>query len=122
MTTHAKPHPAGRHWELLAEAHLRCRGLRLVSRNVHSRFGEIDLVMRDADVLVFVEVRYRGPGAWTDGFGSVTATKQQRLRRAAGWYLAHHPRDACRPCRFDIVSIERGPGWPRCRWMKNAFE
>lgn len=105
--------------ESRAAAWLKGRGLKLVERNVRSRFGEIDLIMEDGATLVFVEVRYRA----SDGFGgaaaSVTAGKRARLRKAIGVYIARHPRMASRNMRADVVAIS-GPG--DIEWIPNAFE
>ena len=96
---------AGRRAERIAERFLRRRGLRTLARNYAKPWGEIDLVMRDGAVLVFVEVRLRGPGAWEDGATSVDAAKQRRLARAADAWLMEHPRYASDVSRFDVVSM-----------------
>ena len=90
------------------------RGLRLLARNVRSRRGEIDLVMRDGPTLVFVEVRARAAGARVAAIDSVDAHKCRRLQAAAQRYLDLHPELAEEPMRFDLVHFagERG-GWRR---------
>ena len=85
------------------------------------RFGELDLVMDDADVLVFVEVRYRRERDFGGGAASVDARKRGRLVRAASAYLAATPALARRPCRFDVVSVEGDAEAPRFDWIRNAF-
>ncbi len=112
----------GRHWERVAESWLHRRGLKTLQRNFHCRLGEIDLVMTDQESIVFVEVRYRGPGSWTGGAGSVTRRKQLRLARAAGIFLNGHPRLAHRPCRFDVLAVDGAGGQPRFNWLRNAFQ
>lgn len=91
-------------------------GLTLVTRNFHCRGGEIDLVMRDRDALVFVEVRYRRSTTWGGAVGSVDARKQQRLLLAARNYLARHNWSG--PCRFDVVAFE-GSSDPH--WIRDAI-
>ena len=92
-----------------------------MDRNVHCRFGEIDLVMQDCDWLVFVEVRYRREAAFGSACETVHGPKQQRIIRAAGLYLGQRPRLATRPCRFDVVGIS-GQRWrPRVEWLQDAF-
>jgi putative endonuclease len=102
--------------ERLAEDYLKRRHLEPIARNHRCRFGEIDLVMRDGETLVFVEVRYRG----SDRFGSPAETvdrrKQQRLAAAASHYLQAHP--TVLSCRFDVVAVS---GRDRIEWIKNAF-
>lgn len=109
----------GARWEERAEAFLRERGLHLLARNFLCRAGEIDLVMRDGEVTVFVEVRFRGPGARVGAAASVSRQKQWRIARAAGLYLSRHPRLAATPCRFDVVAFENEDA---PRWIRNAFE
>jgi putative endonuclease len=78
--------------------------------------GEIDLVARDGDVLVFVEVRMRADGHFGGALESITPHKQRRIAAAASMYL----RQFSRPprCRFDVVAMEYGD----VRWLKGAFE
>jgi putative endonuclease len=111
---------AGQHGERRAERYLARHGLRTVSRNWHCRHGEIDLVMRDGDTLVFVEVRLRAPRGFADGAASVDARKQRRLIQAAALYLADHDRWQDSPCRFDVVSIEGDTD--EIRWIRDAFD
>ncbi len=110
----------GSAWEQRAERWLQRRGLTGVERNFRVRSGEIDLIMRDGDTLVFVEVRYRTRPHYGSGADSVTVTKQRRLISAAGHYLSRNPAFAERPCRFDVVSIQGGI-MPRYQWIKDAF-
>jgi len=98
------------------------RGLRTLTRNYQCRQGEIDLVMLDGSVLVFVEVRYRRNDRYGSGADSVTATKQGRIVSAARQFLAHHAHHALRPARFDVVSIGHGASGVELNWIRSAFE
>lgn len=109
-------------FELAALRHLRRAGLRLLQRNFSTRLGEIDLVMRDGDTLVFVEVRYRHDLAHGGATASIDKRKQRRLIRAAQSYLLLHPASAQRPCRFDVVSFDGVTGHAHCQWLRGAFE
>ena len=112
----------GQSWEKAAERFLRKKGLRSVTRNYGSRFGEIDLVMLDGATLVFVEVRYRARATHGTGAASVTTTKQSRITAAARSYLKQDKRHASRPCRFDVVSIGQDGEKARFDWIRSAFE
>ena len=103
--------------ERIARYYLEDRGLRFRAANVAARRGEIDLVMDDGGVLVFVEVRMRGRSRWGGGAESVTTTKQRRLIHAAQHYLQRTGLD--RPCRFDVVALE-GDG--AIEWIADAFQ
>uniref|UniRef100_UPI00257D23D3 YraN family protein n=1 Tax=Thalassolituus sp. UBA2009 TaxID=1947658 RepID=UPI00257D23D3 len=90
--------------EQAAEHFLKRQGLKAVSRNYTIRGGEIDLIMRHGNVLVFVEVRYRANHIHGSGAESITHHKQQRLLKTAQHYLQKHYGAAPPDCRFDVMS------------------
>ncbi len=107
--------------ESAALAHLQAHGLQLLARNAQSRGGELDLVMRDADVVVFVEVRYRASATYGGGAASVDAGKRRKLVHAARVFLARNASLADAPCRFDVVAASGDPSAPRLDWLRDAF-
>ncbi|KTC97194.1 hypothetical protein Lgee_1855 [Legionella geestiana] len=109
----------GKEAEQIACVWLKRQGLLEVTRNFSCRFGEIDLVMQDADSLVFVEVRARSSAAFGGAAASVTTQKQQKIRRTAAFYLTKHPARQGRDARFDVVCLDGSPA--RITWIKNAF-
>lgn len=111
---------AGAASEARAAGELQRAGLSLIARNWRCRGGEIDLVMRDGDTLVFVEVRYRAGAAHGSGLDSVGAQKRARLITAAEMFLVAHPQLAALPCRFDVVAYagEAATG----DWQRAAFD
>lgn len=117
---------AGARYEDLALEHLRRAGLVLVERNFSCRHGEIDLVMREGEVVVFVEVRYRRGSRLRGGYGggidSIGAAKRAKLVRAAEVYLTRQPHLAGRACRFDVLAIAGGDDTPDLEWLRNAFD
>jgi putative endonuclease len=123
LKRHALPdrRQAGKHWERSAESFLRARGLNVLHRNFHCRFGEIDLVMEDGATVVFVEVKYRESNRHGSGAHAVTVQKQGRISRTAAWYLARHPHRAEQNCRFDVVSIDPAKDNQGIHWIRNAF-
>lgn len=113
-------HRFGAAAEELAARHLRRSGCRVLSRRYRWRGGEIDLIVRDGGVLVFVEVKARSKTAFGTAALAVTPRKQARLRRtAARWLSEHGP--AGGPCRFDVVCVEGDGGRVRIRWIRDAF-
>jgi putative endonuclease len=122
MTTRS----AGARYEDVALAHLQQAGLVLLARNYSCRYGELDLVMSDRDVVVFAEVRYRRGAAARGGFGdgvdSISAAKRGKLVRAAQVFLAERPALSRRACRFDVLAIADGDARPSIDWRRNAFD
>lgn len=112
---------SGFHWEKAAESYLRTQGLRLLQRNFSSRFGEIDLIMKDGQTLVFVEVKYRKSNLHGSGADAVTFHKQEKISRTAAWYLAKNPHKAESICRFDVISINQDRTTQSIDWIRNAF-
>ena len=113
---------AGNDFEQRACSELERAGLKLLARNYTTRHGELDLVMRDDDTIVFVEVRYRKSASHGDAAASVTASKQAKLILAAQHWLAAHPQHARRACRFDVVSYDGPANAIRHEWLRGAFE
>lgn len=113
---------AGDAFEQRACRELERAGLKPLARNYNTRHGELDLVMRDGDTVVFVEVRYRVRAGHGDAAASVTRSKQEKLIRTAQLWLAAHAQHASRPCRFDVVSYDGPAGEARMHWLKGAFE
>lgn len=113
---------SGALWEQRALHYLEGQGLHLLARNFRTPMGELDLVMLDAECLVFVEVRQRRQSRFGDAAMSVTAPKQQRLTRAAGAFIQRHRQYQKSRCRFDVIAYDIGdePDAPP-RWIRNAF-
>ncbi|MEI7456877.1 MAG: YraN family protein [Nitrosomonadales bacterium] len=105
--------------EKLAAEFLQQQGLQLLAHNYRSRFGEIDLIMQDGSVLVFVEVRQRSRADYGGAAASIDVHKQRKLISTAQHYLAqlHHTP----PCRFDALLIDDAAGC-HVQWLKNAFD
>ena len=104
------------HW---AARYLQRQGMKPVTANYRSRFGEIDLIMRDGAALVFVEVRLRRNADFGGAAASINARKQQRLIHTAQQYLASLAQIP--PCRFDAVLMDDAQG-ANVQWLRNAFE
>ncbi|MCZ6709124.1 MAG: YraN family protein [Gammaproteobacteria bacterium] len=115
------PAASGAWAEAVALRHLQRQGLELITRNFRCRLGELDLVMQQQQMLVFVEVRLRVNTRFGTGAESVTLIKQRKLVRAAGIFLSRHPCYQNMRCRFDVVSVSKRNYRSRCDWIQNAF-
>lgn len=111
----------GSRYEQEAAAFLSKKGLTIITQNYRCRAGEIDLIARDGQTLVFCEVKYRYNGGSGDPAAAVDYRKQQTIFRVAQWYLqvSRLPEDT--PCRFDVVAITGVGERLQIRWIPDAF-
>ncbi|MCD6680611.1 MAG: YraN family protein [Burkholderiaceae bacterium] len=117
MTRRSPMQARGDAAEERALAFLVDQGLSLVERNVASRLGEIDLVMRDDAAFVFVEVRSRAGNAFGGAAASVGVAKRRRLQREAQRWMNQRFGDRWPPCRFDVCAFDGA----RLEWIRGAF-
>ena len=103
--------------EDFAAAWLERRGLRVIARNWHCRFGELDLVLREGATIVIAEVRQRSSLRYGGAAASIDRHKQRKLAATAQLYLSRHP---AAPCRFDVVLMSDTEG-ADIEWIRNAF-
>ncbi len=112
----------GRIGEAAARAYLERRGLRILAANFTCAAGEVDLIGRDRDTVVFIEVKTRKSDAFGPPQLAVHQRKQQQIVRAAQWFLAERrlPEVAC---RFDVLAVtySEGEAGPRIDWLQDAF-
>ncbi|RAR64492.1 MULTISPECIES: YraN family protein [Halomonadaceae] len=120
MASSADARARGAAIEALANDWLAARGLTPVARNQHAKGGELDLVMREGETLVFVEVRHRRDSRHGHPLETVTTSKQRRLIKAARFYLARNGLSC--PCRFDVVAVTGSAPDLEFLWVKGAFE
>lgn len=108
-------HPTGQAAEEIAWLFLQQQGAQLIARNWHCPFGEIDLIVRLGNVLVFVEVKYRKSNAFGGAVYSITPVKLGKLQRSVAHYLQQHKLHQTL-CRLDAVLIQ-GNNPPQ--WIQN---
>ncbi len=114
-------HALGRAGEALAAEWLCGHGLKLIAHSFSTPVGELDLICRDGQTIVFVEVKTRRDRVHADPEDAVGGRKQRRSLRAARWYL-HEKGWEERPCRFDVVTLILPPtGAPEIRHFADAF-
>jgi putative endonuclease len=111
----------GRRGEQTAEQFLRAQGYVIVARNYRCTYGEIDLVVRDRDTLVFVEVRTQSGPAFGDPLESVTQRKQRQIAKAALHYVVRHGIEN-QALRFDVIGISWNNSAPQIAHVEGAFE
>jgi len=122
MTSSASTLATGKQAEESACRYLLENGLKLIEKNYKCRSGEIDLIMRHNDSIVFVEVRYRHNNRFGSGAESVVKRKQDKLISAALHYIQTHGKSARSASRFDVISIRDSFGKDHIEWIQNAFQ
>lgn len=98
-------------------AFLKKHGLQLVTQNYRGRFGEIDLIMKDKDDIVFVEVRYRHGSDFGSAAETIDHKKRKKIMKTAMQFLQQQNLFDKIGCRFDIVGIDQ----QQISWIKDAF-
>lgn len=110
----------GQQGEERAADHLIRGGLEILARNVTAAGAELDLIARDGETIVFIEVRKRSDDLRGHPLETVDARKQARVRRAAtGWLVAQGLWERV-AVRFDVIAIV-GDDDPRVDWLRDAF-
>jgi putative endonuclease len=99
------------------------RGFTIVAVNLRLQYLELDVVARRGDLVVVVEVRSRGRGAWTSAFGSLDGRKRYRVRLAGQrlWEKRYARDPTVARLRFDAASVTFGPGEPVIEYVEAAF-
>ena len=123
MTARATSDPRqglGRRGERLAERFLERQGMRILARRFRLRCGEIDLIARDAESVVFVEVKTRRGHGFGSPAASVTPAKQRRMARTALAFLSGRGWHE-RPCRFDVIEVLELGKSTEIRHIPDAF-
>ena len=115
-----KAKPLGRRGENLAASHLRDQGWEILERNYRTRLGEIDLVCRDHNTIVFVEVKTRASARFARPDESVTQRKQAKLRRLVEEYLVTHRLEAS-DVRLDVLGVTLAARHPEFEHIVGAF-
>lgn len=107
--------------EDLAVSYLQKNNITVLHRNFRCKLGEIDIVAKDKDNLIFAEVRFRKHDAYGSAAESVTSAKQRKIIRAAKVYLQTRVLTSSLSCRFDVIAISESIESPKIEWIKDAF-
>ncbi|OGT82142.1 MAG: YraN family protein [Gammaproteobacteria bacterium RIFCSPLOWO2_02_FULL_52_10] len=108
--------------EDIAYKYLKQQGLKLLVKNYRSPMGEIDLIMRDGEVTVFIEVRSRRHSRHMHAVESIDSGKRTHIVNTSEEYLQNQRRSNKEICRFDVVVLTGAPDSAQIEWIKNAFE
>ncbi len=113
----------GLHYERLAQKYLLQNGLALLKQNYHCRFGEIDLIMLQQDVLCFIEVKFRNSMRFGGAASAIPIRKQKKIVKTALFYIAQNDRFNQHPVRFDALLIQQQTDHQTTgiNWIQSAF-
>ncbi len=111
----------GEKGESIAERHLKRRGYKILEKNYRTKVGEIDIIAKEKNTIVFVEVKTRRSWQFGNPKGAVTPAKQRKISMVALHYLKTMDRSNAR-ARFDVVAITASRDKPQIEIIKNAFE
>ncbi len=101
--------------------YLQANNLAIIARNFKCKVGEIDLIARDQEDLVFVEVRYRKNTNFGSAAETVNVYKQRKVIRAAQIFLQVNQWAQQQYCRFDVLALSGSIDTPQIEWIKDAF-
>lgn len=110
----------GKEGEELARKFLKKKGYKLIEQNYKTPMGEIDVIAKDGETLVFVEVKTRESLEFGQPFEAVNRLKRQKIAKVALSYLKRFKETPA--CRFDVLSINYEQDKPRFELIKDAFE
>jgi len=111
----------GKHGENIAWDYLKRQGYRLLERNYRCRYGEIDLIAKDGETIVFIEVKSRRTASFGDPEESVSQAKQRKISTVALYYLEDKGLYD-RPARFDVVSVFASSSEQKITLIPDAFD
>ena len=108
----------GAYYENLVAEYLKTQGYEILEKNYRCRIGEIDLIAKEGETLVFVEVKYRRNDKMGDPKEAVDRKKQEKISMTASYYLMRECGRMDIPCRFDVAAVLG----EQIEVVKNAFE
>ena len=110
----------GKEGENIASDFLRNKGFSIIRKNYRTVFGEIDIIAKDKDVIVFVEVKTRADNSFGHPFEAVDRKKREKIRKVALSFMKTLKKEF--PSRFDVISITRDRDGTRIEHIQDAFE
>lgn len=110
----------GKEGEEMAVDFIRKQGFKIIKKNYRTAFGEIDIIARDKDVIVFIEVKTRADSFFGHPFEAVNHRKREKIKKVALCYMKGLKKE--NPARFDVLSIRLENGKHTVEHIRDAFE
>jgi len=112
----------GKTAENIAANYLANQNVKIITRNFHSRFGEIDLIAMNQEILLFIEVRYRKNEHFLTAIETIDQRKCNKIIITSEYYLNKHKKYQSHLCRYDVITLTGDLNGPVIEWIKNAFQ
>ncbi|MGB1799372.1 MAG: YraN family protein [Gammaproteobacteria bacterium] len=112
----------GKQAEDIAANYLKQQNIKIITRNFHSRFGEIDLIGLDKEILTFIEVRYRKDEQRLTAIETIDQNKCKKIIKTSEAFLNKHKKYQPYYCRFDVITITGEFSEPVILWIKDSFQ
>ncbi|HIF49964.1 MAG TPA: YraN family protein [Thiotrichaceae bacterium] len=122
MKTTKPANQSGKIAENIAAKYLAKHKVKLLTQNFHSRFGEIDLIALEQEILLFVEVRYRKNENYLAIVETIDRHKCKKILTTSEYYLSKNKKYQSYQCRYDVITITGVLDKPVIEWIKNAFQ
>ncbi len=113
---------SGKQAEEFAAKYLAKQNVKIITRNFHCRFGEIDLIGLDQEILLFVEVRYRKNESYLAAVETIDRHKCKKIVTTSKYYLNKQRNYQSYFCRYDVITLTGELDRPVIEWIKNAFQ
>jgi putative endonuclease len=113
---------SGKRAEDIAANYIKKQDVKIITRNFHSRFGEIDLIGLDKETLCFIEVRYRKNEHYLSAIETINRHKCKKIVLTSEYYLNKRKKYQSYICRYDVITITGALDEPVIEWIKNAFQ
>lgn len=113
---------SGKLAEGIAANYLAKQNIKILKRNFHCRFGEIDLIGLEQDILLFIEVRYRKNEKFLTAIETIDPHKCKRIVITSEYYLSQQKKYQSYLCRYDVITLTGELDTPVIEWIKNAFQ
>ncbi len=113
---------SGKQAEKIAAEYIAKQNVKIITRNFHCRFGEIDLIGLDQEVLLFIEVRYRKNENYLTAIETIDRYKCKKIIITSEYYLNKYRNYQSYLCRYDVITLTGELDKPVIEWIKNAFQ
>jgi putative endonuclease len=111
----------GKHAENMARKWLSNQSWKSLYQNYYCRHGEIDLIMKKNNLIIFIEVKFRSNNNFGNALSAVTPSKIKKIKKTSLFFIFSHPHLVSFNFRYDIITFDKYIDDQHILWIKNAF-